>query len=383
MPWSTQKAPLILNAEQQEHLQELSQSRPAPQHRDRDMRLSYDGRQMHQQGLVHGRGGRVGWPVPPAKNSGHHSGSQGVGRFSGLHISQGSGNGSGTVDPERSGGVRSNTCRGGGSHPCLLKAAKATIHRILEGQTLKPHKITYYLERKDPEFDRKMRDALMVYQEVMLRTQTTAAGRPRFTVSVDEKPGVQPLATVSPDLPPVPGKHRTASRDYEHKRLGTASILAALDLQDGQVIAQVHRRHRSREFIELFKELDAYYPADATIRAVLDNHSAHISKETRDWLSSRPQPVRLCSYSKARILAQSGGNPVFQDESQVSQAYSCSVLGRTETAHPERCGGDQCQSRCALLEKFWFRNSKATHFLMKRSTSVVQAIEGQLEKRVG
>jgi len=169
-----------------------------------------------------------------------------------------------------------------------LKAAKATIHRILEGQALKPHKITYYLERKDPEFDRKMRDVLMVYQEVTLGTQTTADGRPMVTVSVDEKPGVQALATVSPDLPPVPGKHRTVSRDYEYKRLGTASILAALDLQDGHVIAQVHRRHRSREFIELLKELDAHYPADATIRVVLDNHSAHISKETRDWLSSRP-----------------------------------------------------------------------------------------------
>ena len=173
-------------------------------------------------------------------------------------------------------------------HLCLTKAAKATVHRILEGQTLKPHKITYYLERKDPEFDRKMREVLMVYQEVSLGEQKTSDGRPIITVSVDEKPGVQALATVAPDLPPIPGKHAAVSRDYEYKRLGTASILAALDLQDGHVIAQVHQRHRSREFIGLLKELDAHYPPEATIRVVLDNHSAHISQETRAYLSTRP-----------------------------------------------------------------------------------------------
>ncbi len=173
-------------------------------------------------------------------------------------------------------------------HPCLAKAAKATVHRILEGQTLKPHKITYYLERKDPEFDRKMREVLAIYKEVSLEEQRTADGRSLITVSVDEKLGVQALATVSPDLPPVPGHHQTVSRDYEYKRLGTVSILAALDLQDGRVIAQVHKKHRSREFISLLKEIDASYPPEATIRIVLDNHSAHISKETRAYLATRP-----------------------------------------------------------------------------------------------
>lgn len=173
-------------------------------------------------------------------------------------------------------------------HVSLLKAAKSTIYRILEGQTLKPHKITYYLERKEPEFDRKMREVLMVYKEVTLGEQKTPDGRPVITVSVDEKPGVQALATVSPDLPPVPGKHATVSRDYEYKRLGTVSILAALDLQDGHVIAQIHKRHRSREFVELLKEIDSYYPPEATIRVILDNHSAHISQETRAYLATRP-----------------------------------------------------------------------------------------------
>jgi transposase len=66
------------------------------------------------------------------------------------------------------------------------------------------------------------------------------------------------------------------------------SILAGLDLHNGQVIAQVHDKHRSCEFISLLKEMDAYYPVESTIRLILDNHSAHISKETMRYLASRP-----------------------------------------------------------------------------------------------
>ncbi len=113
-----------------------------------------------------------------------------------------------------------------------------------------------------------------------------------ITVSVDEKPGLQALANTAPDLPPVAGKHPTVGRDHEYKRLGTCSILAALDLHDGHVTARVERRHRSREFIDLLKDLDARYPADCTIRLVLDNHSAHISKETRSFLATRPNRFR-------------------------------------------------------------------------------------------
>jgi hypothetical protein len=108
------------------------------------------------------------------------------------------------------------------------------------------------------------------------------------TVSVDEKPGVQAIANTAPDLPPVPGKHATPARDHEYKRMGTCSILAALDLHNGHVTARVERRHRSREFIGLLKDLDAYYPVECTIRIILDNHSAHISKETRAYLATRP-----------------------------------------------------------------------------------------------
>src|SRR5207244_871483 len=103
-------------------------------------------------------------------------------------------------------------------HPSLAQAAKATVQRILEEQHLQPHKVKYYLERRDPEFELKMKEVLMVYQDV----------------------------------------------------------------------SRVEERHRSREFVALLKDLDAYYPVGVTIRVILDNHSAHISKETRAYLATRP-----------------------------------------------------------------------------------------------
>jgi len=176
-------------------------------------------------------------------------------------------------------------------HGSIARAGKATIWRILNAGEIKPQKVRYYLERRDAQFEQKMREVLMVYQEVSLQNAARASGEDAgsvITVSVDEKPGVQAIANTAPDLPPVPGKYPTWSRDHEYKRHGTLSILAAVDLHNGEVIAQVHPRHRSREFILLLKELDEHYPQECTIRVILDNHSAHISKETMAYLASRP-----------------------------------------------------------------------------------------------
>lgn len=180
-------------------------------------------------------------------------------------------------------------------HPGLGRAAKATVQRILAGEELQPHKVRYYLERRDPEFEGKMKEVLLVYRQIAtapLDGIKTAQGQPVYTVSVDEKPGVQALANTAPDLPPAPGEHPTHLRDHEYKRLGTASILAGLDLQDGHVTARVERRHRSREFVQLLQDLDAHYPPGAMIRIILDNHSAHISKETYRYLATRPNRFR-------------------------------------------------------------------------------------------
>ncbi len=175
--------------------------------------------------------------------------------------------------------------------PRLAHAGKSTVWRILNESDIKPHKIRYYLERRDPGFDRTMQEVLLVYREVSLETAGAVEDghtRPRYTVSVDEKPGVQALGLVAPDLAPVPGKASATLRDYEYRRHGTVSILAGIDLHSGHILAGVEDRHRSVEFIGLLKKLDEYYPSDATIRVVLDNHSAHISKETMAYLGTRP-----------------------------------------------------------------------------------------------
>jgi transposase len=70
---------------------------------------------------------------------------------------------------------------------------------------------------------------------------------------------------------------------------GTLSLLAGIDLLTGKVHALVKDRHRSREFVEFLKLLDAAYPADTAIKLILDNHSAHISKETKAWLAAQPE----------------------------------------------------------------------------------------------
>ena len=87
----------------------------------------------------------------------------------------------------------------------------------------------------------------------------------------------------------MPGQHASPTRDYEYKRLGTVSLLAGLDLHRGTVTEIISETHKSKDFIELLKKLDAAYPATTTLRLILDNHSAHISKETQRYLASRPQ----------------------------------------------------------------------------------------------
>jgi transposase len=173
-------------------------------------------------------------------------------------------------------------------YPSLARAAKATVHRILAEQPLHPEKVRYYLERRDPDFEARMREILLVYQEIALQNRNGGLMPVVVTISVEEKPGLQAIANTAPDLPPVPGRHPAMGRDHQYKRLGTCSILAALDLHTGHVTARVERRHRSREFIALLKDLDHSYPANCTLRLILDNHSAHISKETQGFLLTRP-----------------------------------------------------------------------------------------------
>jgi transposase len=173
-------------------------------------------------------------------------------------------------------------------HSCLARIGKGRLHVILSKSNIKPHKISYYLERKDPDFDEKMANVLCVYKDVEM-LNSSSENRSHVTVSYDEKPGIQAIKNIAAELMPVPNQFSARGRDYEYKRLGTVSLLAGIDLHTGRVIPLVKDRHRSREFTEFLDKLDDGYPKDWKIRVVLDNHSAHISKETQAYLKKKPE----------------------------------------------------------------------------------------------
>lgn len=174
-------------------------------------------------------------------------------------------------------------------HHSLSKVSRSKVHDILTEGDVRPHKISYYLERRDPRFDDKMIDVLCVYKDVeMINQSLDACKRESTTVSYDEKPGIQAIKNIAAQLRPVPGEYGAIGRDYEYKRLGTVSLLGGIDLHTGRVHALVKDRHRSREFIEFLDMIDGRYPEDWVIRIVLDNHSSHVSKETRQYLKTRP-----------------------------------------------------------------------------------------------
>lgn len=174
-------------------------------------------------------------------------------------------------------------------HPSLNNIGRGTVSKLLTRARVKPHKVRYYVERRDPEFEAKMAQVLCVYKEVELLKRTgEKADQMVAILSYDEKPGIQALENCGLEKPPVPGKHPSWLRDYEYVRHGTMSLLAGIDLLNGHVHGLVTERHRSREFIEFLRRVDGHYPTGVKIRLVLDNHSAHISKETRAYLAGRP-----------------------------------------------------------------------------------------------
>jgi transposase len=174
-------------------------------------------------------------------------------------------------------------------HPSLARIVQGTVCKILAGQEVRPHKVRYYLERRDEAFEAKMAEVLCVYREVAILKESDASGSEVAIISYDEKPGIQAIGNTAPDLPPRPGAHQAFARDHEYQRHGTLSLLAGIDLLTGRVHARVEDRHRSREFVSFLKQLDAAYPPETAIKLILDNHSAHISKETTSWIVTQPE----------------------------------------------------------------------------------------------
>lgn len=179
-------------------------------------------------------------------------------------------------------------------HTRLSTISQSKVRTILEEADIKPNKIRYYCENRDPDFDQKMHNVLLVYKQLSLQFDEHGQLLPFgsdepvvHVLSYDEKPGIQAIATTADDLMPDE-KHSTISRDYEYKRLGTVSLLAGIDLQTGEAIPLVTGKHSSKEYIEFLKLLDSKYPEGDKIRLVLDNLKVHTSDETRKYLATIP-----------------------------------------------------------------------------------------------
>lgn len=175
----------------------------------------------------------------------------------------------------------------------LSTITKTSIKNILDAAEIKPFRIQYYCENRDPDFESKMHQVLLVYKQIELlfdengELYVPAGEQDVHTVSYDEKPGIQAIATTSPDLKPTK-ESGTIKRDYEYKRLGTVSLLAAIDLLTGEAIPLVRNTHNSDDFIDFLKLLNERYAAGDTIQIILDNHSVHTSKKVKQFLSTMP-----------------------------------------------------------------------------------------------
>lgn len=179
-------------------------------------------------------------------------------------------------------------------YPRLKTMTRPMLQKILKRSEIKPFKIKYYCEKRDTDFENKMHDVLVVYKQVSLQFDEEGRiiipdDKPMVhTVSCDEKPGIQAIAATSDDLRPRHG-NGCVWRDYEYKRPGTLSLIAGIDLLTGEAIPVVSESHKSSDFICLLKKLDERYPEGDVIRIICDNHSAHKSKEVRNYLATRPE----------------------------------------------------------------------------------------------
>jgi len=177
-------------------------------------------------------------------------------------------------------------------HTRLSTISRSGIKNILDNAEIKPHKIRYYCEKRDPDFDKKMHEVLVVYKQVELQFDGEGqllpqAGIKINTVSYDEKPDIQAIANTSPDrMPVITNGYR--QRDHEYIRQGTLTLLAGIDLLTGEAIPLISETHKSSDFIKFLEILDAKYPKGEIIRLILDNHSAHTSSETCKYLMINP-----------------------------------------------------------------------------------------------
>ena len=96
-------------------------------------------------------------------------------------------------------------------YPRLSTVTKPYIQKFLKEQDIKPFKIKYYCEKRDPDFESKMHEVLLVYKQIEMQFDENGTlivpddYKLTITVSYDEKPGIQAISNTAPDLRPTTG----------------------------------------------------------------------------------------------------------------------------------------------------------------------------------
>jgi transposase len=155
-----------------------------------------------------------------------------------------------------------------------LRVSQSTVSRVWRAFGLQPHRAETFKLSTDPLFIDKVRDIVGLY----LNPPTKA-----LVLCVDEKTQIQALDRTQPILPLAPGLPERRTHDYT--RHGTTTLFAALDLATGHVIGQLHRRHRSKEFLGFLRTIEANVPAELEVHLILDNYGTHKTPSVKAWLA--------------------------------------------------------------------------------------------------
>ena len=161
---------------------------------------------------------------------------------------------------------------------CRLMAAsqgisKSTVSNLWKSHNIKPHRTKTFKLSRDPKFLEKLTDVVGLY----LNPPDQA-----IVLCVDEKSQIQALNRTQPGLPLKKGRCGTMTHDY--KRNGTTTLFAALDLLQGKVIGDFHKRHRHQEFLKFLRRIDREFAGEKTLHIVMDNYGTHGTAEVKAWL---------------------------------------------------------------------------------------------------
>lgn len=157
-----------------------------------------------------------------------------------------------------------------------ITVSRSQLGKILAAMDIDLRKVRGWLNRRDdPEFWTRVRDVCGLY----LNPPEHA-----IVLSVDEKTGIQAKERIVKDQPPQPGRSRR--REFEYKRHGIAKLIAALDVNTGEVLAETIPRNDSENFCAFLETIEANVAPDLTIHVILDNGSSHTSKQTTAWLAA-------------------------------------------------------------------------------------------------